>query len=87
MIAKPAPATKSPVSTEPPLAAPEPGVIRANPETSAQPVTTNPFADIRSAPAVPVVQPQIPAPAAPKAPVIPVLPSKPGESGLNLGPN
>ncbi len=87
MIAKPAPAANMPNGTEPPLATPEPGIIRANPEASGQPATTNPFADIRSAPAVPIVQPQIPAPAAPQIPVVPVLPSKPGESGPNLGPN
>jgi hypothetical protein len=87
MIGKPAPDTKMTNGTEPPLAAPEPGIIRTNPEASGQPATTNPFADIRSAPAVPIVQPQIPAPAAPQIPVLPVLPSKPGESGPNLGPN
>jgi HEAT repeats len=83
MIAKPAPSTKiytSPV--EPPMAAPESAIIPANPEGSAQPTTTNPFADIRSAPAAPVAQPRPPAPPLPQAPVIPVLPSKPGESGL-----
>ncbi len=66
MIAKPAPAAKTANSMEPPLAAPEPGILSTSPEAIGQPATANPFADIRSAPAVPVVQPQIQAPAAPR---------------------
>jgi len=61
MIAKPTPVTKMPkTSSEPPLAPPDAGIIRANPESAAQPLTGNPFADIRSAPAVPAtrIQPQ-----------------------------
>jgi hypothetical protein len=78
MIAKPAPATKLPATTEPPLAAPEPAIINANPEPSALPTGTNPFANIRSAPAVPVTQPK-PVPTTP-FPIVPQLPSKPNDS-------
>ena len=87
MIAKPAPANKLPgTSAEPPLAEPDPALLRVNPApaTQQQP-TSNPFANIRSAPAVPATQPQ-PAPISPY-PIIPVLPAKPEKSDSNLIPN
>jgi hypothetical protein len=78
-------ATKN--SSEPPLAPIDATIIRVNPDSSSMPVTTNPFADIQSAPAAPATKIQSPVPPAPQAPVIPVLPSKPGSSNYNLIPD
>jgi HEAT repeats len=86
MMAKPAPTNKVPATTtEPPLAGPDPALLHVNPDPPTQQPTSNPFANIRSAPAIPVTQPQ-PAPLSPY-PIIPVLPSKPEKSESNLIPN
>jgi hypothetical protein len=86
MLAKPAPTNKVPATaSEPPLADQDPALLRLNPEPPTPQPTSNPFANIKSAPAVPVTQPQPP----PKSPypIVPVLPSKPDQSGVNLIPN
>ena len=86
MIAKPAPTNKVPATTaEPPLADPDPSILRVNPEPPTPQPGSNPFANIKSAPAVPATQPQ-PAPLSPY-PIIPVLPVKPEKSDSNLIPN
>jgi hypothetical protein len=88
MVAKPNSTAKAPKPTsEPPLAPTDGAIIRTTPESGNFPVTTNPFADIQSAPAAPATRAQPPAPPAPQTPVIPVLPSKPGRSGTNLLPD
>lgn len=90
MLAKPTTAAKTPKTTEPPLAPSDGSIIRTAPESNNLPVTTNPFADIQSAPAIPATRPQtaLPTQQTPtqQAPIIPILPSKPGNASPNLLP-
>ena len=86
MMAKPAPTNNVPATAaEPPLAEPNPAILRVNPAPPTQQPGSNPFANIKSAPAVPATQPQ-PAPLSPY-PIVPVLPAKPEKSEPNLIPN
>jgi HEAT repeats len=82
MLAKPSTAPKtSATPVEPPMAQSNEIVFpKSDPPPAIPTGGTNPFTDIRSAPATQASPPKV-SPYMPQAPVVPVLPSKPADGG------